>query len=451
MLKAVAAIETRVAAMEANQIAILGKLGRVNTTSATPAAVTEALLSSTRDIAGILAATNNQVRGDPEKKLLHCETCVPEVTEQVAKMCRKDGVFRYDFSLGTSFPKAQKMPKGFTNLKVLVRQHMLSKGHQRNAERSANRAAVLTERKTDSRTVAIRVLREAFKVLKFSLAHVHFEVNVVSMHRNGVNMGDIGHSVARMDTFRNAFWQETMISVRRYIADQPCVALIADKATVNHRTVDITAVLCVVPEAQVDELVQSFVVAAPVVKDHGGQAIAEEWQRSLANVGVTKPEQLAAVCTDGQYHSIGAPKKLLEIMTRSQDDLREQSRPAAVPVLWDSAHLIELAESSARKEPHCSWVDEIKSDVTRISQRFTMASGWERLDNAGKELQEKTFRPRAWSDTRFCPYATAVIDAFVKNMPTMENALKSQLMSPDTKTNLLEGIKKDLRLLRGKV
>ena len=66
------------------------------------------------------------------------------------------------------------------------------------------------------------------KCYKFSLEHVHFEVNVVSMHRNGVNMGDIGHSVAQIHTFRNAFWEETMICVRRFIADQSCVTLIAD-------------------------------------------------------------------------------------------------------------------------------------------------------------------------------------------------------------------------------
>ena len=56
-----------------------------------------------------------------------------------------------------------------------------------------------------------------------------------------------------------------------------------------------SSIVCVVPEAPVQDLVQSFVIAAVVVKDHGGQAIAEEWKKSLANVGITKPDQLPAV------------------------------------------------------------------------------------------------------------------------------------------------------------
>ena len=135
-------------------------------------------------------------------------------------------------------------------------------------------------------------------------------------------------------------------------------------------------------------------IAAPVVKDHTGQAAAEEWTASLSNVGVIQPDQLAAICTDGQYHSIGAPKKKTDnIMRGSQEDLREQSRPAAVPVMWDSGHLVELTESSARRESLCSWVDEVKDDVSRISQRFTLASGWERLHDAGAEMDLKTSRP----------------------------------------------------------
>ncbi|KAF0292904.1 hypothetical protein FJT64_000980 [Amphibalanus amphitrite] len=96
--------------------------------------------------------------------------------------------------------------------------------------------------------------------------------------------------------------------------------------------------------------------------------------------------------------------------------------------MWDSAHLIELAESSARKET--SWVSEVKDCISRISQRFTLASGWERLHNAGVELDVKTYRPRSWSDTRFAPYAAAVIKSFTNNLAVMKAAMETQLMAP---------------------
>ena len=451
LARSVAVIASRMTAIEANQVKIIERLGRPNDTKgATPSAATLALLSTARDVASVQSATDHQIRCDPEKKVIYCGTCVPELTEQVVRLSRVDGVFHYDFSLGTSFSKSEKMPKAFTNLKILVKQHLSSKGHVRRAERATKKAVTSAEREADARSVATRVLREALKVVKFSQGHIHYELNVVSHHRNNVNMGDIGHSAAQMSRFRDAFWEETMYSVKQFITKQPCVALVADKATFNHRTVDITAVLCVVPEAPVEDLVQSFVIAAPVVKDHSGQAIAEEWMRSLENVGITRPDQLAAVCTDGQYHSIGAPRKLLEIMRVSQEDLRDRSRPATVPVMWDSAHLMELAENSARKEPRCSWVDEVKADISRISQRFTMASGFERLDDAGKELGVKVLKPKSWSDTRFTPYAAGVVDVFVHNMTAMKRALEHQLMSTETKTSLRLDLERDLRLLNGK-
>ena len=55
-----------------------------------------------------------------------------------------------------------------------------------------------------------------------------------------------------------------------YFSRQPCVALCADKVTVAKRTMDITAIIALVPEAPKQEMVQAFVIGAPVVKDHSG-------------------------------------------------------------------------------------------------------------------------------------------------------------------------------------
>ena len=105
--RTVASIASRVTAVEAHQVKILQTLERpTGSNSATSAVVTEALLNSVRDVASLQSATHGQIRSDPEKKVVHCQTCVPVVTDEISEMNRLDGVFRYDFSMGTSFCKS---------------------------------------------------------------------------------------------------------------------------------------------------------------------------------------------------------------------------------------------------------------------------------------------------------------------------------------------------------
>ena len=63
-----------------------------------------------------------------------------------------------------------------------------------------------------------------------------------------------------MSQARGMFYRQVLTSLTEHVQKQPCVALSADKATVNKRTVGITAITTVVPEAPVGSMIQRFVV-----------------------------------------------------------------------------------------------------------------------------------------------------------------------------------------------
>ena len=103
-----------------------------------------------------------------------------------------------------------------------------------------------------------------------SLSHAVFEELIVLQHRNGINVGDLNHSKMFMSRARTAFSQEVREKIKEHTDSQSCVALLAVKVTVNGKTMDITAVATVVPEAPVGKMLQNLVIGAPVVQNCDG-------------------------------------------------------------------------------------------------------------------------------------------------------------------------------------
>ena len=95
----------------------------------------------------------------------------------------------------------------------------------------------------------------------------------------------------------------------RHVQETPCVSWIADKVTVNGRTLDITGLITLVPEAPASDLIQSVVIGAPVVREHDGTSLADEW-KTAKTVGITDVQKLADICNDGHYHRLSVTTQL---------------------------------------------------------------------------------------------------------------------------------------------
>ena len=447
--------KTDMADFKANQTRILGLLEQAGVQKqrerpCVSQPTIDAVLTSARDLATIQEASSHQLRSFPDHDVVVCEVCQPNFDpNRDLKAPKTTGVLQYNFSEGTSFPKPSALPRLFVRLKAAIRTHLASASHrkmedarQKEQEESAAHAKV-------SNVISSRVLRTAYHVLMESLSREEFEELIVMQNLNGLNMGDLCHSGSQMKRFRDAFSDVVLDALADHVKAAPCVSWIADKVTVNGRTLDITGLLTLVPEAPADALIQSVVIGAPVVKEHDGTSLADEWLQTAARVGITDVRKLAAICTDGQYHHLSVPTKFLTKLTASHPDYAARAEPPCVPCLWDGAHLLDLADGSARAEPGCSWVGQTVEAVTRITKRYTMGKGHEVLRTASEEKGLPMRGLQLWSETRFSPYAARVLTNFIANIPVLAVALKEQLDSAATKGSLIAELTSDLRLLTG--
>ena len=399
--------------------------------------VSETLFRSGRSLAALQTASEGLLKWDESDGILHCAVCVPDLKSSTK---HHSGVFRYDATIGSSFDSDVTMPKRFTSLRDSVAKHFRSETHKEAKKALLEREERERTRTGASNSAATHVLRTAYLVLKKSLSHILFEELIVLQHLNDAAMGNINHSRMVMDSARSAFAESTLAKVKEHVNDQPCVAVLVDKVTVARRTVDVTAILTLVPEAEPNHLFQSFVVGAPVVKNHDGDAMASEICESLAQVGVTSANKVASIAADGQYHHNHVPQKVVQLLDK--EDV------TAVPALWDPAHLMNLAEGDARKDVKGEWVRDTIDVVTAVNKRCLVGKGWEELMRCGEEVGGKALRPKLWSETRFAPHAGEVFTVFRRNLELLCSLLEKRLDEETRPTQLAE-LRKELVILKG--
>ena len=404
------------------------------------------LFRSGRSIAHLEVATKGQLVSVPGSNALYCKICVKQFQSAIHAVegFKTAGVYKYDFSLGSQFDHPDSLPQQFRNLRSRVRDHFESDAHKKEQE-VHEKAAVLAEgRFNKNQCAAARCIRTGYYVLKKSLPFMAYEDLVVlqSEQKNGLFMGDLNHSEKFMATLRTQIHTVLKGTISRLIASQPCVALMVDKVTLWKRSVDITAIVTALPVASDEgtQAMQSFVIGAPVVADASGEALSDELVGTLASVGITRPDQLASICTDGAYFHCGVPEKLVGKLTGGDPGTKP-----AVPAVWDHAHLLNLAEEDAKKAPGCKWVKETIAAMSSITKRFMRGKAFEALMKCGQKRGETLLHPKLWCDTRFAQHASSTMKTFLKNAGAMRETLERTAMGDDDGTS-----EDQLRHLKGK-
>ena len=385
----------------------------------------QVLFRSGRSIAHLEAATNFDLVPVPGSNALYCKKCVPDFTPalHVQDGVKVLGVYKYDFSLGSSFNSDEILPPMLKNLKVAVQSHFEGQKHKANAAKRDEAARIAQGRFDKDRCVAARAMRTGYFVLKRSLAHATYEDLVFMQVKNGLPMGDLNHSTAFMRTFRTQVHDVLREKLARYVAGKACVSVVADKVTLCKRSVDITAIVVTVPEAPVAQTIQAFVISAPVVVDASGDSLSQEIVQSLATIGITRPDQLSSICMNGQYFLSKVPAKVVKLMSET-DPTRSQP---CVPAMWDGAHLLNLADGDVRKSKDCQWVDKTLGLMTAMTKRHTHGKGFESLMERGAERGEELLHPKLWSSTRFAPHASRTIAAFLRNAGAIADLLAERV------------------------
>lgn len=374
-------------------------------------------------------ATGGVLVASPDDSALHCSVCAKDFSPPLhvpdSRKWRTPGIFKYEFSLGSSFSDKEPLPSSFRALRRSIRSHFTGAKHHTAASKKKLADEIETGKFGKRHIVATRMIRTGYTLLKRSLPYTLFEDLVVMQHSNGTKVGNINHSRSLMPVLRSEFCGLLREQLSSFIREQPCVAVCADKVTVANRTVDVTAILAVVPNAPPGELIQSFVVGSPVVKAHDGQSLAKELAETLGNFGVIHPDQISAICMDGQYHMNGVPAALIKTMATSSGVHHEPR----VPALWDGSHLLNLADADARRLAKNQWVKTTVETMTRITKRQTGGKGLEDFLSEAARSGSSTVRPKLWSETRFAPYASRTFEGFLRNWSVTEHVLVSRARS----------------------
>ena len=221
--------------------------------------VTDTLFRSCRSVSTLKAAADGHLVSLPERNMLYCDLCVP-AADKAPK--RAAGTFKYNFSCGVNFPVGKKMHQKFKSLKTAVSAHFEFTSHITHA-RQVTRENAQQERLISNRSaIAERVLRAAYHTIMESASHLSFEQLMVMLKDCGVDVGDKNHSTRMMCKARDVFHDVILDKLAAIIKNKPYVAVMADKVTLHNRTVDITAINLVMPDAPSDVMLQNFVISA---------------------------------------------------------------------------------------------------------------------------------------------------------------------------------------------
>ena len=376
------------------------------------------------------------------------------------------GLFDYDASDGLSFPKPAQLPVSFTRLKREVKTHLKSATH-RKEERKRNGDPRGAE-ECEKEEVAMRVLRVAHLELMSSNKLEQFESLMHLFHymESVGHMGDLNiDPVADMLRFRAAFADVMSSRAARQVQSCPCVAWVADRITVGpgieatpcYQEIDVVAAVLLCPENEPGELFQSLVVAVPKISwEDRGASLVTQWADTAARLGLIDTKKLASVSFGEELQREGLPAEFLSKLTSSsQTNSAESSGTPAVPCLWDGAHMLDLADSAARAEQHCSWVNDTVETIRRLSNwaldlRELYESFGAELMATLKGVTELPFTAlHLWTYTMSVQFSESVLGRFIRHSSGIRRAIRWWIDSEVTSASTKDKLEADLLLLTG--
>ena len=247
--------------------------------------------------------------------------------------------------------------------------------------------------------------------------------------KNGTKVGDINHSKRFPPTFRencadvlacklrNKLNSPMMCSGRR-----PPVAISVDKMTQKRRTGQITALATLIPEAPPSEMVQTFYIGNPVVREHNGKGLAQsagnEYKKVICSENA--PEQIVGGGMDGQYFHLHFDKEFDEELGLKKTFYYH-----------DPAHRTMLAEGDAQKSQEGVFVNKVISNISNVISDCRFGKKYENLLQAFEQCPDaKFYKLDTFSETRFAAYSKHVFSAFLSDINAIILSLETRAFQP---------------------
>ena len=248
---------------------------------------------------------------------------------------------------------------------------------------------------------------------------------------NGVDVGDINSSrffakdidTALFETMKDDL-KEALTTKLEATNEKRPLGLIFDKMTPAKETGQIHAVVIPVPENPLSQpLLVPICLDVPTVTDHSISGLAKLSKSVLNNVGA-EDTQLEGIAVDGEYVKKGIKEKLLEYLDIPK--MTDKEKDDWITMVWDPAHELELAVNDARKDSVFEWFNLHIRQINEATEMLNIGKGLQQSLSAATDLDQKLYKLRNMSSTRFAAYFFKCLDNNEKSLSISIEVLREK-------------------------
>ena len=113
-------------------------------------------------------------------------------------------------------------------------------------------------------------------------------------------------------------------------------------------------------------------------------------------------KQVEGVAVDGEYVKKGIKKKLIAEL--DIPGMNHSQKGDWITFVWDPAHEVELTIKNVRKEDIFQWLENHIKQINEATGLLNIGKGLQQSLSAAENLDEKLYKLRNMSGTRFVAY-----------------------------------------------
>ena len=376
------------------------------------------------------------------KNIVTCDICVDDLYSCLGGYEKQAGIFSFDFGSYLALSDLErKQVRIFINLKKSLLRHMLeSQTHQLLKDKKEKELEDMKKKEKRNTEIGLNLFRLRYNGIKQGDSYRNFEQAVLTAHLNKVDTGDINNSV----NFGRDLTKHIKKAMQSKLAENLSlpvdgtkekrpVGIVAGKITPNKRTGHIIGLIVPAPE---NPLSGGFLIPVlletPPVKDHTAEGLAQQVLDVVHAAGV-EDHQVQGGGVDGQYILMGVWGKLLAKLDLGQDRMTPEDLQQWITIIWEPAHNINLADGDIRGLDIFDWHVTLTSCVGEVTSNLGIGKGLEQCFEEAESQEQKFFKFKAFSKTRFASHAESCFFNFEKNFGVTVPVLLERLDSGDTK------------------
>ena len=257
--------------------------------------------------------------------------------------------------------------------------------------------------------MGLNLFRIRYTGIKQHQPRTAFEENIVTAKLGGVDVGDINHSRKFAKEIDTSVFETMKEDLKIALNDEleatgekRPLGLTFDKMTPAKETGQVHAIIIPVPENQMSQpLLVPVFLDLPPVQHHDIASLAKLSKSTLKQFGV-EDKQVEGVAVDGEYVKKGIKEKLIAEL--DIPGMNHSQKGDWITFVWDPAHEVELAIKDVRKEDIFQWLENHIKQMNEATGLLNIGKGLQQSLSAAENLDERLYKLRNMSGTRFVAY-----------------------------------------------